>query len=181
MKRHHLFLFLVILVSSFRFGFAQVAEKEAVINSYEWTFVTYQFPAIDLVGGFASPERGSLRPPSVPDQNADDKTIQDFIKKSSSITSHFLELKGLSLPKGGLLIFDPESLTLSARLPRISQSSVQFTALSYQDVAEKYLSLSLNIFEAPSALVRGWSTRRSLFQIIPNFSQISKKPLQKEK
>lgn len=123
-------------------------------NPYEWTFETYEFPVHGLVGGFASPERGALKPPAYPGDEAGDEEMVEFLRKSNSIVSHYLEIEGLALPKGSLVAFDPESLTLAARLPRISQSSVAFTAESLQNSVEKYIALRQLIFEAPGDVIR---------------------------
>lgn len=133
---------------------AQEADPEEDRNPYEWTFETYEFPVYGLVGGFASPERGELKPPAYPGDDAGDEEMIEFLRKSNSIVSHYLELEGLALPKGSLVAFDPESLTLAARLPRISQSSVAFTAESLQNTVEKYIALRQLIFEAPGDVVR---------------------------
>ncbi len=123
-------------------------------DPYEWTIETYAFPADQLVHGFASPERGALRPPRLPAADATPEQIQDFIRISNSIVSHYLDEQGLGLPKGGLVIFDPESLTLAARLPRIAQSSILFTAEAFQEDAQKYLAFDFTMVEAPAAMLR---------------------------
>ncbi|MDF1813559.1 MAG: hypothetical protein P1V20_15275 [Verrucomicrobiales bacterium] len=130
-------------------------------DPYEWVIESYQFPDNQLTYGFASPERGALVAPSLPANNAPEKEIEEFIRKSSSIVSHYLEIEGLALPKGSLVIFDPESLTLAARLPRIAQSSVAFTSEIRLDAIERYIGTYHSIYEAPSAMMRSIISRAS--------------------
>ncbi|MEM7146383.1 MAG: hypothetical protein AAF591_14705 [Verrucomicrobiota bacterium] len=131
-----------------------LSAQENEVDPYEWTTETYQFPSHDLVVGFASTDRGALVAPPLPGAEATDEELREFIRKSSSIATHYLEINGLSLPKGALVIFDPESLTLAARLPRIAQSSVAFTADAFSSEAPRYLSFDQTIIEAPVADLR---------------------------
>lgn len=133
---------------------AQGDDPEEKPDPYEWTFETYEFPVHELVGGFASPERGALKPPPYPGDGASDDEMVEFLRKSNSVVSHYLEMEGLALPEGSLVAFDPETLTLAARLPRIAQSSVAFTAESLQNSVEKYIALRQLIFQAPGDVIR---------------------------
>ncbi|MDF1851452.1 MAG: hypothetical protein P1U85_11505 [Verrucomicrobiales bacterium] len=133
---------------------AQQEEAKEELDPYEWVIETYSFPAYELIGGFASEERGALKPPALPDSDASEEEIQDFIKKSNSVVSHYLEMQGLSFPKGSLILFDPESLTLTARLPRIAQSSVAFTSDAYLSNIEMIVELQPIIIEAPADTLR---------------------------
>lgn len=120
----------------------------------EWTIETYRFPADELIHGFATAERGSLKAPTMPDPDADQEAVDEFIQKSSSITIHFLENEGLALPKGSLVIFDPESQSLTARLPRIAHSSVAFVSDALVRSAESYLVFDFTLLQAPASLLR---------------------------
>jgi len=128
--------------------------QEESLDPYEWTIETYAFPARELIFGFASEERGALRPPPLPGEDAGVEEIRAFIRQSSSVTVHYLETQGLSLPKGSLLVFDPESLTLAARLPRIAQSSVSFSADALTARVPKYLAFDHQVVEAPAKEMR---------------------------
>ena len=154
MKKSYVVAIILAFISS-----AAVAQEGKEKDPYEWVVETYQFPADELSFGFTSRDRGALRAPSLPPADAGDEQIRDFIRKSNSIVSHYLETLGLALPKGALVIFDPETLTLTARLPRIAQSSVHFAARAFQDDAPKYIAIDQLIFEAPSAPMRGMVER----------------------
>jgi len=51
----------------------------------------------------------------MPGEDATEEEVQDFIKKSNSAVSHYLEQEGFALPEGVLVLYDPESNTLTAR------------------------------------------------------------------
>lgn len=143
----------LLALASVALGLASSLAQEP-LDPYEWTIETYSFPAYDLASGFTSPDRGALIAPPLPDDGASDQEIHNFIGKSSSIATHYLETLGLALPKGTLVIFDPESMTLAARLPRIAQSSVAFTAEAFREDASKYIAFDHVILEAPDSEIR---------------------------
>lgn len=136
--------------------FAQEVEDKAAKEKdpYEWTYELFSFPSNELGLGFTSPERGALKPPRYPGDDASDEVMLDYLKKSNSIVTHYLELEGLSLPKGALVVFDYDSLTVATRLPRIAQSSMAFTSDSLQSGVSKYLSIRHRLFEAPGDKIR---------------------------
>lgn len=124
-------------------------------NPTEWVIETYPFPGNELARGYSSTERGTLVVPKAPKENASEKEIEDFIRSSNSVVSHYLKSKGLLLPTGGLVVFDPDTLTLTARLPRIFQRSIAFTSEDYLSSIEKYIGMEKIIIEAPVDLMRG--------------------------
>lgn len=130
------------------------AQADADLDPYEWVVETYQFPVDDLARGFASAERGALKAPRLPDADASDEEIREFMKKSSSVVTHYLEMAGLGLPKGSLVLFDPATSTITARLPRIAQASLHFTAEARTGLVEKYLEFIPHLIEAPAERVR---------------------------
>ncbi len=132
-------------------GFGQEGDSP---DPYQWVVGTYSFPSHQLATGFTSEERGALKAPVVPAEDASDEQIRDFMRKSNSVANHYLEMQGLSLPRGSLVLFDPESLTLAARAPAIAQSSIAFTAEALRSRAEKYVSLNQWIFAAPPEVLR---------------------------
>jgi hypothetical protein len=123
-------------------------------DPYEWVIESYSLPDSALADGFTSPERGELRAPAMPADGATDEEIGRFLRRSHSIAAHYLETVGLALPKGALLAFDPESGTLAARAPRITQSSLAFYAASCQQGTPSILVLEPVIVEAPGQAVR---------------------------
>lgn len=133
---------------------AQPVDAAEQPDPYEWVTQSYSFPCFELLRGFTSKDRGELRHPRLPAEDADDEEVLKFVKESNSITSHFLDMQGMSLPDGVLVVFDPDSLTLTARAPRLMQSSIGFLADTYQSSAEKYLVLEASILEAPAAAVQ---------------------------
>ena len=137
--------------------FASFAQEE--LDPYEWVIKTYRFPSHELTRGFASEERGALRAPTLPAADAGQEALDDFIKKSSSTTIHFLEMEGLALPKGSLVLFDPETLSLAARLPRIAQSSVSFYSDALLGQAPNYLVVDFALLEGPATKMREIMTK----------------------
>ena len=150
-----------IIVSLIVFPFIASTQDPAIPDPYEWVIETYQLPAPELVGGFASAERGALiAPPApAPAPDASGEEIQEFIKKSSSIVTHYFETQGLALPKGSMIVYDPETMTLAARLPRIAHASVAFTTEAYLQVVDTFVELSPAVIEAPAATVRALVAR----------------------
>ncbi len=155
MKRLHLIATLSALTCASAANANSAGEGDGEEKDpYEWVIETYPFPSDELSLGFTSRDRGALRAPALPAAGSDVEQIRDFLRTSNSITSHYLETAGLALPKGGMVIFDPGSLTLTARLPRIAHSSIHFTAKALQDRAPQFVAIDQTIFEAPSASVR---------------------------
>lgn len=152
----HLSNFLLLLALSIPSAKAQEPDDT---DPYEWVIESYEFPSDELAGGFASEERGELRAPPLPPGNATEEEIEDFIKKSSSVVTHYLEMQGLSLPKGSLVLYDAESMTLTGRLPRIAHASVAFTAEAYSQYFDTFLSLDPVLVEAPAPLLRSIVSR----------------------
>ena len=149
--------FSLLLMISWSRGQDTAAQKKAepkAPDPYEWTTESYSFPCFELLQGFTSKDRGELRHPKIPAANAPAEEILNYVKKSNSITSHFLDLQGMSLPEGVVVLFEPDSLTLTARAPRLIQGSIAFLAENYQASAEKYLVLEAHILEAPVTAVR---------------------------
>lgn len=124
------------------------------VDPNEWVIESYQFPSQELVFGYTSPDRGFLKAPQLPNADADEEVVQDFIRQSNSIVSHYFEIQGVTYPVGALFVFDPESTTLSARLPQRAQSTVLFAAESAQDHAPKYVPFDVTIFETSAAKMR---------------------------
>jgi len=151
-------LLLPLLALSLSAQAQKLAEAQAddadALDPNEWVIESYRFPDERLVRGFASEELGALVAPPLPADEADREEWEDFVKRSSSIAKHYLEQQGLSFPEGSLLVFDPETMTLAARLPRISQSSIAFTSDALIDQCQHYLSFDHDILEAPADQVR---------------------------
>lgn len=83
------------------------------------------------------------------------------MKKNSSVVTHYLESVGLGLPKGSLVLFDPETSTITARLPRIAQASLHFTTEASSGLVEKYVELIPHLIEAPAERIRAAVARAS--------------------
>ncbi|CAN5257917.1 hypothetical protein BH23VER1_BH23VER1_18630 [soil metagenome] len=117
-----------------------------------WPVETYQVPGMEH--GFTSRERGFVKPPPVPSNDAPEEEISEFIKQSDSFVRHYLEAQGLPVPKGALLAFDPVSATLAARLPENAQASIAALARNAAVRAPRCLRFDLLIFEAAAPEIR---------------------------
>ncbi|MEM7012289.1 MAG: hypothetical protein AAF585_12470 [Verrucomicrobiota bacterium] len=135
-------------------GVAQAQDADDDVDPNEWVIESYQFPSHELTGGYTSPNRGFLKCPQLPDPDAEDEAVQDFIRQSNSIVSHYFEIQGVTYPVGALFVFDPESTTLAARLPRRAHSTVLFAAESAQSDAPKYVPFDVTIFETSATKMR---------------------------
>ena len=132
---------------------------EELPDPYEWVTQSYSFPASSLIWGFASEKRGELRAPSMPGEEATDEEVQNFIKKSNSVVSHYLEQEGFALPEGVLVLYDPESNTLTARAPRIVQGSLSFVSEDFQASSEKYILIEVESLEGVTEAVQEMAGR----------------------
>lgn len=132
-----------------------LAQDDAQPDPYEWVVETYSFPAHELVQGFASEERGSLTAPKFPEGDLTEDGTIDFLRKSHSIVTHYLKKQGLALPEGTVVVFDPESLSLAARAPRITQQSIHFTSAAYRAGVPTFLELNTVLLEGEAATIRG--------------------------
>lgn len=162
MKTHRLPRSLVCLLAAcFSSAFCLMGQAQAPegsnnpeqVDPYEWVTESYSFPCFELLRGFASEDRGELRHPFLPPADAGDEQLLNYVKQSNSITSHFLDMQGMSLPEGVVVLFDPDSLTLTARAPRLIQGSISFLADTYQQSTEKYLVLEASILQSPADAV----------------------------
>ncbi|MEO0415082.1 MAG: hypothetical protein AAF226_09040, partial [Verrucomicrobiota bacterium] len=142
------------------FAASMAIAQDELPDPYEWITETYSFPS-DLKRGFVSEERGELIPPSLPEANASDEEIKAFLKSSNSILSHYLKNGGLNIPKGCFIVYDPETYTLTARAPRIAQSSIRNMAKSAEDTAPKYIAASFIVVEGEAELFRSVASRAS--------------------
>ncbi len=131
-----------------------VAQDAAALDPYEWIIETYPFPGEELVRGFATEERGALTAPKMPAPDATDEATLDFLRKSNSIVAHYLKQQGLALPEGSVVVFDPVSLTLAARAPRITQSSIGFTSAAFREHIETFIELNTVVLEGEGATIR---------------------------
>ncbi len=148
MRFLHLFFILFIGVAY------QSQAQDAANDSNEWVIEYHQFPEPALINGFTSPKRGFIKSPEIPPAGANDETLLKFIKNSNDIVTHFLDFIGVASPKGAVYVFDPETSTLAARLPRGAQISIGNLAKAARFQSEKYLACDLTIFEAESSLIR---------------------------
>jgi hypothetical protein len=130
------------------------AQEAAAPDPYEWIVEIYPFPADELVRGFATEERGALSAPELPAADANDEATLDFLRKSNSVVAHYLKQQGLALPEGSVVVFDPVSLTLAARAPRITQSSIRFTSASFREHIESFIELNTVLLEGDGATIR---------------------------
>ncbi len=123
---------------------------------YEWVIESHSFPNEELVSGFTSEERGELRAPRPPAEDADAGEWVEFIRRSHSVVAHYLESLGFALPEGALVVYDPDTSTLVARLPRMTQWSIALLARNYfQDSVAANVRLELAVVEASAGRIRG--------------------------
>jgi len=130
------------------------AQDEAELDPYEWIIETYPFPGEELVRGFATEERGALTAPKIPAGEATDEATLDFLRKSNSVVAHYLKKQGLALPEGTVVVFDPVSLTLAARAPRITQSSIGFTSAAFREGIDTFVELNTVLLEGEGDTIR---------------------------
>lgn len=130
------------------------AQEEVELDPYEWVTETYSFPVSALVHGFATEERGALRAPTIPEGNLTEEETLAFLRKSNSVVSHYLKEQGLALPEGSVVVFDPVSLSLAARAPRITQSSINFTSGSFRQGTESFIELNTVLLEGEAKTIR---------------------------
>lgn len=120
----------------------------------EWVIEYHQFPEPALIEGFTSPQLGFLKAPELPAEDAPDEEVLKFVKQSNEIVSHFFEYIGVSSPKGVAFLFDPETGTLAARLPRGAQIAIANLAEAARDRVPKYIAADLTIIESAAARIR---------------------------
>ncbi len=130
------------------------AQEEIEKDPYEWVIETYSFPVHDLIHGFATEERGALKAPPMPEGDQTEEAQLAFLRKSNSVVSHYLKEQGLALPEGSVVVFDPVSLSLAARAPRITQSSINFTSASFREGTETFVELNTVILEGDAKTIR---------------------------
>ncbi len=130
------------------------AQEEIEVDPYEWIIETYSFPAHELVRGFATEERGALVAPEIPEADMTEEEMLEFLRKSNSVVSHYLKEQGLALPEGSVVIFDPVSLSLAARVPQITQSSISFTSAAFREGTATFVELHTVLLEGEADTVR---------------------------
>ena len=90
----------------------------------------------------------------MPEGDLTEEETLAFLRKSNSVVSHYLKEQGLALPKGSVVVFDPISLSLAARAPRITQSSIHFTSASFREGTETFVELNTVLLEGDAATIR---------------------------
>lgn len=123
-------------------------------DANEWVIQFHQFPEPALVEGFTSPKLGFLKCPPLPPADSSDEDLQKFLRESNDVISHFFEYIGVSNPKGALFVFDPDTFTFAARLPRGAQTAIANLAEAARQQTPKYVANELTIIEADAPRIR---------------------------
>lgn len=144
----------LLLILQFAVAADLNSQDEVKEDPYEWVVEVYAFPAYDLVRGFATEERGSLKAPVFPGGEITDEVALDFVRKSNSVVSHYLKKQGVALPQGSVVIYDPATFTLSVRAPRIAQKSIAFASADLRRNFETYLEMNTVLLEGKGSLIR---------------------------
>jgi len=132
---------------------AQEEESDPLSDRNKWSTVSYSFPSNPLANGFTSRERGRLIAPELPAEEASDEEVDDFLKRSHQTVAHFLENEGITLPEGSLVTFDPESMTLVARVPGLTHWSIQAMAHGLVSNIEQFIAMKGTMLDLPAAQV----------------------------
>lgn len=141
------------------------AAQDEPLGPKEWIVKTYSFPSHELNYGFGdksdpfettpTPEKSTiLKAPQLPPPNASESVIEDFMVRSHHVLAEYCKLDHYTFPEGSILLFDPKTFTLTARLPRAYHDDLQFLVSSFLLGTDSYLETELVILEAPAATVR---------------------------
>lgn len=130
-------------------------------DPHEWIVDSYQFPASGLATGFGSVFDKELKAPQLPGINATEDEILTFMRESDRISHLYPEIRDLKFPAGSLVLFNPETRMLTARLPRSVHASLENATDRHREQPPKLLELTLVLIEAPGDVVRSLLEKRS--------------------
>lgn len=154
MARRSYLLPLFLLLGTSAILSAAPGKKDEEGDPGEWLVRTYLYPNYTLRYGFEDSDGNSLQVPSLPGPQASPEKIRKFMKESNRVLGRHPDILAISPPEGSLLLFDPKSFTLTARLPRIVHRSVEYGTLYYSRMVDDFVEMSLVVLEAPASAVR---------------------------